>query len=147
MRRETQFLKVYANHTMLNQRAAHLVMFKISVCRDLQRPKTQLYLPTAEYPTTTLNGRISTTSSTVKIQLSSSTVRIQLTLFKILNSQDHLFWAWCHPHSSPISCLRVYYDKWWLSYPLCTSVNCTKWLCTWTDTRMVQSPTKLNDKI
>ena len=32
-RRETQFLKVYANHTMLipPQRAAHLVMFKISI--------------------------------------------------------------------------------------------------------------------
>ena len=37
-RRETQFLKPYANHTMLTlpQRVAHLVMFKISIhlCRS-----------------------------------------------------------------------------------------------------------------
>ena len=30
----------------------------------------------------------------------------------------------------------------WLSYPLCTSVNCTKWLYTW-----ALNPIKLNDKI
>ena len=47
-RRETQFLKAYANYTMLTppQRAAYLVVFKISVGRDLQnsttRQKTQL---------------------------------------------------------------------------------------------------------
>ena len=26
-------------------------------------------------------------------------------------SQDHLFQAWHHQHSSPISCVRVYYDN------------------------------------
>ena len=35
----------------------------------------------------------------------------------------------------------------WLSYPLRASVNCTQYLCTWTKSRIVQSPTKLNDKI
>ena len=35
----------------------------------------------------------------------------------------------------------------WLSYPLRTSVDCTQCLCTWTKSRIVQSPTKLNDKI
>ena len=30
---------------------------------------------------------------------------------KSSNSQDHLFQAWCHPYSSPISCLGVYYDN------------------------------------
>ena len=35
----------------------------------------------------------------------------------------------------------------WLSYPLCASVNCTQCLHTWTKSRIVQSPTKLNDKI
>ena len=66
---------------------------------------------------------------------------------KFSNSQDHIFRACRHPHSNLISCLVVYYDKWWLLYPLCMSINCTNWLCTWTETRMVQSPTKLNDKI
>ena len=51
-RRETQFLKVFRNHTMLipSWRAAHLAMFKISVGRDPKNP---------------------TQSSMVKIQLSS----------------------------------------------------------------------------
>ena len=35
----------------------------------------------------------------------------------------------------------------WLSYPLRASVNCTQCLCTWTKSRIVQSPTKLSDKI
>ena len=41
-RGETQFLKVYTNHTMLTppQRAAHLVIFKISVGRDPKNPTT-----------------------------------------------------------------------------------------------------------
>ena len=53
---------------------------------------------------------------------------------KSSNSQDYHFWAWRHPHSSLIFCLGVYCDKWWWSYPLFTSVNCTNWLCTWTET-------------
>ena len=35
----------------------------------------------------------------------------------------------------------------WLSYRLCTSVNCTQCLRTWTKRRIVHSPTKLNDKM
>ena len=64
-RRETQFLKVYANHTMLTppQCVAHLVMFKISIhlCQlrstclngrkpnfNSQRLNTQLHLSTVK---------------------------------------------------------------------------------------------------
>ena len=138
-RRETKFLKVYANHTMLTppQGAMHLVIFKISIylCRSrseklnrmpqrsktqLQRSKTQLHFSTVEYPTATLNSGVSTD-----------------VFSKSSKSSDHLFWAWRHPHSSPISCLEVYYDKWWLSYPLCTSVKLHQ---------MTQILTKLNDK-
>ena len=98
-RSETQFLKVYANHTMLNPPQTQLCL--------LQRSNTQLHLSTAE---------------------------IQLTLFQ----NPHLFWAWRHPQSSLIFCLGVFYDKWWLSYPLCASGK----LC-----QMTQGLTKLNDKI
>ena len=91
------------------QRTAHLVMFKISVGRD---PKN---------PTTSFKGPNPTHFS------------------KSSNSQDHLFRAWRHPHSSLISCLGVYYDKWSFAH------QCTNWLCTWTETWMVQIPTKLND--
>ena len=40
--RETQFLKVFANHSVLTlpQRAAHLVMSKISVGRNPKNPTT-----------------------------------------------------------------------------------------------------------
>ena len=61
----------HVNHP---QHAAHLVMFKISVGRDLKKQ---------------------TTSSTAQIQLST------YSFSKSLNSQDHLFRAWRYPHSSP----------------------------------------------
>ena len=100
----------YANHTMLTPslRAAHLVVFKISVGRN---PKN----PSFNGPISTHNGRIPNSRLSGPIPTDSFS--------KSTNSQDHLFWAWCHPHSSPFSCLGVYYDKWWLSYPLCVSVT------------------------
>ena len=62
--------------------------------------------------------------------------------FKISNFSAHRFRSWCHSHSSPISYLAL-----WLSYPLRASVNCAQCLCTWTKSRIVRSPNKLNDKI
>ena len=81
-RRETQFLKANANHTMLTipQRVVHFVIFKILIllCR----------------------------SRSEKLNLHASTAEISTTVFsKSSNSQDHLFWAWHHPLSSLISCL------------------------------------------
>ena len=128
-RRATQFLKVYTNHTMLTlpQCVAHLVMFKILI--HLCRSKTQL---SPQWQNTQL------TFSTVKIQLTSfQNPQILRTISSgrdVINTPAHFLSG-------------VYYDKWWLSYPLRTSVNCTSWLCTWTETRIVQSPTKLNDKL
>ena len=65
LRRETQFLKAYANHTMLTtpQRTVHLVMFKISVHHCWSRSAR-------------LNGR-----------------KLNYCLSKSSNSQDHLFCA------------------------------------------------------
>ena len=94
MRRQTQFLKVYASHTMLTPPLlrAHFVMFKVSihVCRSRcarhngRKPNSHLQRTNSNY-----------------------------VFLKSSNSQDHLFWACPHPHSSPISCLGVYYDKWY----------------------------------
>ena len=72
----------------------------------LQWSNTQLPSSTVENSTTASNGRISTD-----------------VFSKSSNSQDHLFWTWRHPHYSPISCLGVYHDKWWLSYPLHTNIK------------------------
>ena len=110
-RRETQFLKVYANHTMLTPLhcVVHLVVFKISISRDLK------------IPTSSFNGQNPTLL--VEYPTLASMVQSQLTFSKSTYSQDHLFRAWHHPHSNPISCLVAYYDKWWLLYPLRVSIT------------------------
>ena len=93
-RRETRFLKVFANYTMLTppQHAAHLLMSKISVGRDPKNPTTSF---NGQNPT--LNGRIPNSRINGPISTDSFS--------KTSNSQDHLFRAWCHPPSTPISCL------------------------------------------
>ena len=49
---------------------------------------------------------------------------------------------------SPISCLGVYFVRWWLSYPFRAGVKVPIWRCIWTKRhRVVQSITKLNNKI
>ena len=75
-RRETQFLKAYANNTMLTppQRAAHLVVFKISI--HLCRSKSEKLNHTPQRKKNQLGPQRSNT------QLSSSTVKIQLTSFQ-----------------------------------------------------------------
>ena len=65
---------------------------------------------------------------------------------KIPKFSAHRFWAWRHSHSSLFSIWGLLWQL-WLSYPLHVSVDCTQCLCTWTKSRIVQSPTKLNDKI
>ena len=79
-------------------------------------------------------------------QLHISTVKIQLTSFQ--NPQILRTISSGHDVIHTLHFLSgVYYDKWWLSYPLRRSVNYTNWFCTWTETRTVQTLTKLNDKI
>ena len=102
------------------QRVAHLVMFKISVCRDLKNPIT---------------------SSTVQIQLSTDSFS------KSSNSQDHLFRAWRHLHSSP-------FPVWGIIMTMVIVISFAHERKTAPNdyapevlTRIVQSPTKLNDKI
>ena len=85
--------------------------------------------------------------SPVNYQLDWPTAETQLTSFSK------------YPNSQPIASRHdvvhtpVPFPIWgllwqlWLSYPLRTSVNCTQCLCTWTKSQIVQSPTKLNDKI
>ena len=76
MRREKEFLRTYANHTMLipPPTTQHLMMFKISASGD---PICSDQIP--------------------KIQPRASTVNLSYCLFKILKFSGHLFQAWCHP--------------------------------------------------
>ena len=82
-RKETQFLKVFRDHTMLTtpKYSAHLVV------------QSQF-----------LNTMVGT-----QLQLSAYMAQSQLptvSFSKSSNSQDHCFWAWRNSHSSPISYLR-----------------------------------------
>ena len=117
-RRETQFLKAYANYTMLApiQRAAHLGMFKISIhlCQS-RSEKTQPHASTVENSPARLNGRILTS-----------------VFSKSSNSQDHFFWVWRHQQPSPISCLRVIMTNGDCHILSARAYDCTKWLWTWT---------------
>ena len=93
--------------------------------------------------------------STVKIQLSTqwqelnflplwSNLNFNFYFSKSSNSQDHLFRALRQSHSSPIFCLRVYYDIISFAFGCKTVPND---YAPELVTRIVQSPTKLNDKI
>ena len=113
--RETQFLKVLANHTMLTPPPTCGVSCDVyDLCRrDLEnstswlnsrkpnsrlngrRPK--LHLSTAENPTCALTAEDPTTSFNGQNPTD--------VFSKSSDSQDHLLWAWRHPHSSPISSL------------------------------------------
>ena len=105
----------YANHTIWpHKRAAHPVMFKISVGRDPKNPTTssmvkiQLLISSWPVENLILDGPM------VEAQLSACMVWCQPStdsFSKSSNSQDHLFWARRHPHSSRISFLGVYYDN------------------------------------
>ena len=103
-RRETQFLKAYVNHTMLTplQRAAHLVMFKISI--NLCRSRSEKL--NCRKPNYSFNGRM-----------------LNYCLFKILKFSGPSLLGMTSSTVQPISCLGVYYDKWWLSYPLRAGVR------------------------
>ena len=106
--------------------------------------------PTSHYhgrtPTSHYHGR--TPTSTVCLNsrepncLSTwPTVNSQLQILRTIASGHDAFHT---PASFPIWGLLW---QLWSSYPLRASVNCAQYQCTWTKSRIVQSPTKSNDKI
>ena len=91
---------------------------------QLHLPRSKIQLSTAEYP------------------ILASMVQSQLSILppwsnpnwlfsKSSNSQDHLFRVWCHPHSSPIFSLGVYYDNGDCHIFPRERKTAPKWLCTW----------------
>ena len=107
-RKEAQFLLCWSYYADYTQRAAHLVMFKISVGRD---PKK------------------TTITSTVK----SNSQRPNPTLTSMVESQllNRLYFKFSGPSLPGItsSTLQPHFLyggllwQWWLSYPLCTSAK------------------------
>ena len=102
------------------QRAVHLVMFKISVDRDPKNP---------------------TTSSTVKIQLPTDSFS------KSSNFQDYLLRAWLHPHYRTTSYLEFIMT---MAIVISFARDCKTVPNDYAPeflTRIVQSPTQVNDEI
>ena len=98
-RRETQILKVYANHTMLTTqcwRSAHLVMFKISVGRDPKNPSTCLNV-----------WELNSMPQCQKHNSLPPWSNLNWLFFKIPKFSGP-FLPGMTSHSSPISCLEVY---------------------------------------
>ena len=120
----------YADHP---QREAHLVMFKISIHLRRSRPEK-------------LNCRRNDRKLNSLPQWSNLNFSTD-SFSKSSNSQDHLFWAWHHLHSSLISCLEfimtmVIVISFAHERKTIPNDYTPEFL-----TRIVQSPTKLNDTI
>ena len=137
----------YADCTIWpNKHIAYPIAPKISVGRDPQNSIVRLLLQLsgsmADKPTVSYIVQ-STPSWTGPAQSRISTN----IFFKITKFSAHCFRAWHHSHPTHISYLGFLVWHLWLLYPLCASVNCTQCMCTCTKSRIVQSPTKQNDKI
>ena len=137
----------YADCTIWpNKRAVHPVAPKISVGRDLQismvRLQLQLSASMADKPTV---------SYIVYSQPPAGPAwpRVKSQLMSFSKSPNSQPIASGHDviHTPVFFYLGFLLWHLWLSYPLRTSVNCTQCVCTCTKSRIVQSPTKPNDKI
>ena len=107
-KREAQFLKVYANHTILTPapRTVHFVMFKILIhlCRSRSEKPNYIF--------------------TVKIKLYVSTVPSQLTFFfKILKFSRPSFPGMMLSQLLSHSLCGCLLWQWWLSYPFHASIK------------------------
>ena len=122
-RRETKFLKVFANHTMLTilsdhpQRAAYLVMFKISIHLPRSRSEKLNCRRNGRNSTLCLNGRNSTLSPWSNLNW---------LFFKILKFSGPSLPGMTSSILQPYFLSGCLLWQWWLSYHLRTSVNCTK---------------------
>ena len=108
-RKETQFIKAYANHTMLIPSfAVHLMDSKILT--HLRRLWSKLIWShqIRKNSTATSNGRTATKPSFSKSSNSQA-----------ISSGRDVIHSSIYPKcpSGPISCLAVCHDRWWLSYP------------------------------
>ena len=110
----------YADHTIWpHQHTAHLVVFKISVSRDLKILTAAA--ATVENSTLCPNGR----------ELICLPAWSYDSFSKSSNSQEHLFRAWRHPHSSSFPTWGLLWQL-WLTYPLGVSLKLYPMTIPWT---------------
>ena len=111
-RRETQFLKVFCNHTMLTTPPTFSTSHgPISISQHHGR------ISTSQHHGWTLTSQHHGQDSTESF-------------FKIFQISSPSLLGMTSSTLQPHFLSGVYYDNG--DYPLCTSINCTKWLHTWT---------------
>ena len=132
-RRETQFLKVFCNQTMQT---------KFKLPGRTSSSQHHGLNSTSTLDSMTENSILNTTMAETKLSVNS-----KLTCFS--KSPNSLPIASGHDVIHTPVPFRIWGLVWqlWLSYPLRASAKLYPMLCTWTKSQIVQSPTKLNDKI
>ena len=134
-RGERQFLKVFRNYTMLTTpstfSASRGVLDLNSSSKKLNRccnGRNSTLWQRTQFSACMLQSQIlNCLPQWQRTQLSAHMVQSQLptdSFSKSSISQDHRFQAWHHAHSSPFPIWGLLWQL-WLTYPLCTSVNCT----------------------
>ena len=108
-RREKQFLKVFRYQTMLKtpHRSAH-IMVQSQILNTMVGTQLLLSASMADNPTVGLHGPKSTPN---------------WLFFKIFKFSGHSLPGMTSFTLQPHFLSGIYYDKWWLSYPLRTSVK------------------------
>ena len=130
-----------------NNRTAHPVAPKISVGWDMQNSMVRLQLQLSAINGRQTNCLLHRAQSTPSCTGSAQSRISTNVFFKITKFSAYRFRVWRYSNPSPISYLEFLLWQLWLLYPLRASVNCTQCMCTRTKCRIVQSPTKPNDKI
>ena len=154
-KRETQFLKVFRNHTILT---TSFNGRNLTLCHNGRNWTIVFHGPTSKSkvpgrtPISQHHGRNTTVCLTGKTAQRPAFIvqRQPSKIFKCQPFQNlQILWTIASGHHSHSGWFPIWGLSWqlWLSYPLRTSVNCTQCLCTQTKSRIVQSPTKLNDRI
>ena len=138
------FIKIYLSHVILERDDVGCVW-------EISRRRGQTAILTQQYFFLILAGLLNHASLRVQalcleLVLTPLASYLQLTFSKYPNSQPI-----ASGHDvihTPVS-FTLWGLSWqlWLTYPLRTNEDCTQCLCTWTKSRIVQSPTKLNAKI
>ena len=168
IRKERQFLRVFPNHTMLTSppNVRHILWcfrsqfifagrdpknltIAATVGNSTQWQRTQFSTPMAEtqlsacmvqYQILNCMVGLQLLNTMVGPQLLNTMVGPQLNLFsKSSKFSAHLFWAWCHPHSSPISCL-VFIMTMVIVISFAHQRKLYPMLCTWTLNRNSLKP-------
>ena len=147
---QSQFLNIMVGPQLLNimvRPELLTIMVGPQLLDIMVRTQLQLSASMAENPSVCLHGPKSTPNRCVFQNLQILwTISLLKCFSKSSDSQDHCLRAWHHSHSSLISYLGFIMT---IVIVISFAHECKLYpmLCSWTKRRIVQNPTKLNDKM